>query len=227
MRYITALIVFITIGCGSRTQLQLISDARAEAKAYETAQELVKAKIGAILVSDVIALTENYPDLPPPTATSYAIVANPAILDKQVAATTEKPPLYVPVKCAMPDQLSVLLTSIGSKFVVIGSLVVAAAILFAVVSLLVPALAKLIPFAEEAGILGAVSVLIGACFIWIGERPMLVYATAGILAIVLAIRYRKLWLPGINRLLGTKPKPKLTPTLGTTSQSLPITLKGS
>lgn len=219
------LLVALLAGCGSRTQLQLLSDARAEAKAYESAQELVKAKIGALLASDVIALTENYPELPAPTATSYAIVADPAILDKPSTKSAESPPEYVAPKCAGPDPLQQLLTNIGSKFVVIGSTVVGACILSAVLSLWVPLLAGFMTIIEEVGILGGVSVLIGSCMIWIGDHPIVVYLTAMILLAVLTIRYRYLWLPVFHRLLDTKPAP--VPTTGTSYPSQPLRLKGS
>lgn len=222
--YILLLVVLIA-GCGDRIMPQVVADTRAEAKAYQLAQEDTKPKVADHLATDVITVTENYPDLPKPTATPLAIAADPTVLDKPVAKSAENPPAYVAPKSIKVDPLPSLLISTGSKFVVIGSTVVGACILSAVLSLWVPVLVSFMTIIEEAGILGGAAVLIGSCMIWIGDHPIVVYITAAVLAVVLAVRYRALWIPVVHRLLCTTPIP--TPTMGTSSPSKPLSLKGS
>ena len=229
-----ASIVFFTIavlfGCGHR-QAQVIADARAGAQAYQQAPSDAQTVIADSVAQNVIAATENIPDLPKPTQTPSEILASPSDYAKQAKVAAHSPPLYdppSPVIKATPILVREL-ESFGTWLIRIGEWTIAASLLIIGLSMwpiVSPFLSIVRPFMGEASVLGCLSLLIGAGLSWLGEHPWVIYVTGGLALIVAAIRYRSLWLPLIHTTLKTAPAIKPITATETISPTVSIQLKG-
>lgn len=197
-------------GCASRSQAQVVADARETALALKQAPAEKVAPIAAALADDVLAATANVHDLPKPTHTAAEIIADPAIEAKPAAAAAANPPPYIAPKPPAVDPLAALLTTIGTWMVRLGLAAAGLAIGLFLASLWPFLAAWIAPWAlliEEVGIGGLASLLLGAGITWLGNHAWVIYVTAGAIGVVYAIRHRKHWLPVIKRVLACHHQP--------------------
>lgn len=233
LRTSSFLVAFVMVAvlfssCGGRSAQQCASDAVAGAKALQAAKDPVaKAAIAEGLAGNVLAALGQDSSLPPPTMTPDEILADSASYAATAKASQANPPPYDGPKsgpAAPGDGLHGWLEAWGGRLVKYGAAVMGACAGLFFLSLWPAIGAWISPWAkwiEEAAFAGGVVLLLGAGMSWLGNHLWLLYVISAAIAVLMAVRYRRKWLPVFNQamkwlhwLVKTHPK---APTVKTTS----------
>lgn len=208
VKILSLLVISLSIlltGC-NRTQMQVIADARADARALQSprAADLTPEQrdlIAHALADNVLAATADLPGIPAPAMTSDEVLASPYKAGKAAHAAAANPPdnsLAVPGRAPIPDPLGNIFATIGAWEVRIGVVAVSAAALAIGLSFWPMVSAFLAPFRwlyEDALVVGSLLVVTGAGILWVGRHTWIVYALLSFLVAVIAIRFRAVWWP--------------------------------
>ncbi len=198
---VIGVLAVLLVGCGSRSNTQIVADLKAKAEAYQRAPNEGIAKVIAdAIAADIMAATAFIEDLPKPSMSVPDILAHPEKALDEAEDSQEDPPPYVPPKVATPDPTPEIFIEFGTWVLRIGMAGVSLTILaFAATRLFgVKLLGSLV---EEVFILSALGCLIGVGLIWTGRNTWVLYATILGFVALQVYNYRAAWLPFFRKQL--------------------------
>jgi hypothetical protein len=192
-------------GCGDRSQLQVISDTRAGAQAYQKAKTPdQRAKIADGVMAGTLAATDHM-DLLSPTWTPDQILADPAPFLAAANASAADPPPYVAPQIDPPGPSPAdILRGIGAKALHWGAWAALAGIVALLLRfvpwLSIGAIFAWGPLSTVAGLaasIGSFATVVGSAAMWLADWLWLVVLIAVAAAVIVALfhwpQIRRAW----------------------------------